>query len=87
MPFKSKSHFDTGLTHKYPCPIDAQMVAPIECKFKLGDAVTFTNDYGVKFENHRVVGFSPTVDNGRFIYIDYDCWWFAAKSENLSKKA
>ena len=32
-------------------------VPPVECAFKTGDTVTFTNEYGVKFEGLKVIGF------------------------------
>lgn len=58
---------------------------PVECGFKIDDQVTFTNDYGVKFEGLRVIGFD-TDDSfyGRFIYLDTDCYWFAKKPSSLT---
>jgi len=53
---------------------------------KVGDRVTFTNDNGVIFRGHTVLGFDLIPDNGRFIYLDYDCYWFAAKEMNLKKE-
>lgn len=37
------------------------------CDFKVGDVVTFTNDYGVVFEGNIVIGFSYDVDLNRHI--------------------
>ena len=50
---------------------------------KVGDKVTFTNGYGVKFPGHRVLGFcKPTLGN-RCVYLDYDCYWFPAGLDEL----
>lgn len=43
-------------------------VPPIDCEFKLGDRVIFTNDQDVKFEQ-IIIGFSSNDDfYGRFIH-------------------
>ena len=56
---------------------------PIQCDFKIGDKVIYTNDYGVKF-NMEVIGFSETInDYGQFIHLAYSqtdysgCAWRA----------
>lgn len=77
----SKPHFVEGM--KYPLAIDAQRVPPAECKFKVGDVVTFTNDYGVEFDG-VITGFSPKVSYGRFVYWDNSAWWFAASPEQFT---
>lgn len=52
---------------------------PCACDFKPGDVVTYTNDYGVKFGPHKVLGFTGPDHMlfkwGKFIYIDTDCYW------------
>ena len=56
--------------------------------FKVGDKVTFTNDYGVKFSPHVVTGFviNPSKrDYGRTIYWDSDAYWFPARPDMLKK--
>lgn len=53
---------------------------------KVGDKVTFINDNGVIFKGHTVFGFALIPENGRFIYLDYDCYWFPAKENNLTKE-
>lgn len=68
---------------KYPVPADAQSSPPAPCAFELGDLVDFTNDYGVKFKRLVVKGFSPTVDNGRFVYLDKSSWWFPVSPDSL----
>lgn len=52
---------------------------------KIGDTVMFTNDYGVTFGPHEILGFSKGDLNGRYVYLDYDCFWFPAKIESLEK--
>lgn len=65
----------------------------IPCGFKLGDRVTYTNDYGVSFP-HVVIGFA--VDDsfaGRSIYhIPVngswdDAGWFPCRPDNLKLEA
>lgn len=69
-----------------PVPSDMQDTPPVPCDFKPGDAVTFTNDYGVSFPAH-VRGFTPTDEfYGRFVYLDYDCWWFPAHPQSLTPR-
>ena len=82
--FKHKPPFIEGA--KYPLPPDAQRDSPVPCEFKLGDPVTFTNEYGATFPNHIVAGFSPTVEGlGRFVYLDFDCWWFPVNPDSLQR--
>lgn len=81
--FASKKHFIDG--RKYPLASDAQATPPVECKFNVGDIVTFTNDYGVAFHNKVVTGFSPFVEHGRFVYLDNDSWWFPVNPDQLSR--
>lgn len=62
---------------------------PVECDFKVGDTVTFTNDQGVSFPGHKVIGFAEDTSHsqyGRFIYLDYDCYWFPTSPESLTKE-
>lgn len=60
---------------------------PKPCEFKVGDVVKFTNDNGVKFGPHKVLGYTTPENelNGRFIHIDYDCVWFPTSPESLKK--
>ena len=62
-------------------------VPPRPCDFKVGDFVKFTNDYGVEFILHRVIGFTKIEDelHGRFVHIDTDSPWFPVKPESLEK--
>lgn len=66
---------------------------PVPCGFKVGDRVTFKNDYGVTFERHLVIGFRETdgvAENylpGKFIYVDLDCWWCPLEPSSLTLEA
>lgn len=59
--------------------------SPIECDLKIGDIVTFTNEYGVSFPNLIVIGFSKPAQD-RFIHISTDCAWFPVKRSTLTKQ-
>lgn len=79
-----KQHFVDGA--RYPLPADALREPPVPCDLKVGDLVTFVNDYGVEFSDRLVTGFSPTVDYGRFVYFDHDAWWFSDCPECFIKQ-
>lgn len=50
---------------------------PIHCDLKVGDTVTFTNEYGVSFPGLKVIGFAKDDDfYGRFIYLETSSYWF-----------
>lgn len=54
--------------------------------FKVGDQVTFTNDYGVKFYNRKIIGFSePIYPGSGTVYISGDAYWFPNKPHQLTK--
>lgn len=55
------------------------------CRFKVGDRVIFTNDYGLKFP-HVVRGFAKSPHPGnRFVYIFSDAWWFPVSPDRLER--
>lgn len=64
------------------------------CPLKVGDKVTFTNEFGVVFKNHKVIGIqSPEFTKRMFptckeirVFIDYDCYWFPTKLSLLTKE-
>lgn len=80
--FKTMPHTVQGA--KYPRTIHAKETPPVECLLHLGDRVTHTNEYGVVFPNRLVTGFTDSVENGRFVYIDQDCWWFPVNPAALT---
>jgi len=62
--------------------------SPVPCNFKVGDKVTFTNDYGVSFNGRHIIGFEEKGKEsyGRTIYLDGDSYWFPVKPESLKKE-
>lgn len=71
-------------------PTMKQVIAEISkesltgCGFKLGDRVTFTNEYGVAFEGNRIIGFGlPAYKGGGTVYLDKDAYWFPVSPESL----
>lgn len=62
--------------------------SPQECDLKVGDVVTFTNEYGVSFSNRIVIGFAKPEDqlHGRFIHLHDESPWFPVKRESLTLK-
>lgn len=61
------------------------MQPPEGCDLKVGDKVTYTNDYGVSFHGLTVIGFAKEPCNGRFVHLDTDSYWFPVKPESLTK--
>ena len=53
--------------------------------FKVGDKVTFVNDYGVKWKGHEIFAIEDTDDESKF-YLDTDAYWFPHKSSQLRKE-
>lgn len=72
--------------------LNLQQEPPVQCDFKVGDCVEFTNDYGVKYIDF-VIGFSEDANfHGRFVHISpsltasgepTDAWWFPHKPSEL----
>ncbi len=62
--------------------------AGVETSLKVGDKVTFTNDYGCVFEGHTVLGFHKGEPGESLpenvVYVDLDCYWFPIKLKNLT---
>ena len=65
-------------------------VAPEGCDLKVGDIVTFINDYGVPFSGREIIGFDTDNDLSkydRFIYMDCEAYWFPHKIGELIKES
>lgn len=62
-----------------------QSIPPEGCHFQVGDIVTFTNEYGVSFENKMVIGFDHS-NNDRPIHTAGEAYWFGSEVHSLSKK-
>ncbi len=60
-----------------------------ECPFgtglKVGDIVTFTNEYGVSFPNQKILGFDSEKWNNRYVFLEKDAYWFPVPAESLTK--
>ena len=58
-------------------------------KFKVGDKVTYINDYGCTFEDKTITKIMERADDeslycsGRRYYIDSDCPWMPVEEANL----
>jgi len=86
----------TKPVHGEPRPLWEQLglkeAPPIECKFAIGDEVTFHNDYGLSCPMF-VAGFSDHVTTfGGFIHLTRDpdkvsgsAWWFPNRPDQLTK--
>lgn len=67
---------------------------PIPCDLKVGDIVTYTNEFGVSFNGMIIIGFSADehfLPRKMFIHTDFcekaessgAAWWFPKKRECL----
>lgn len=56
--------------------------------FKIGDIVTFTNEFGVTFENLEILGFRENADflPERKVYLNKSSYWFAVKLSEIKKQ-
>ena len=69
---------------------DLLKISPIPCKFKLGDKVKYTNDYGVEWIM-VVIGFSTDLmKHNMFIHTDFPegshhgaAWWCPKRENSL----
>ncbi|MDJ1632287.1 hypothetical protein [Rhizobium rhizogenes] len=55
-----------------------------EAKFKIGDKVNFTNDYGVRFEGKTIIGSEDWGNGPRYFLEPTDTPWFSFNEANLS---
>lgn len=54
-------------------------------EYKKGDMVMFTNEYGIEFGPHEVLGFkSKPTASGRQVYFDHYPYWMACRPEQLT---
>lgn len=62
---------------------------PRDFDLKIGDKVIYTNDYGVEFKGHTIVGFTNDhflFKYGNCVYLDKDSYWCPVKPESLEKE-
>lgn len=60
-------------------------VIDTEVNLSTGDMIMYTNEYGVTFGPHQVLGFCEPDEYGRCIYFDHDAYWFPAKIHEVQK--
>ncbi len=60
--------------------------APEGCTFKVGDIVTYKNEFGALFKNQIITGFALEPLNGRFIHLAKDAYWFPVKASEIKKQ-
>lgn len=53
-------------------------------KFKVGDKVTYTNEYGVVFTGKTVTEIEEVKGNYRYFYEPDDAYWVSVPEESLS---
>ena len=55
---------------------------------KIGDIVTFTNEYGVQFEDIEILGFRNNTDflPDRCVYLNQSSYWFPIKLTEIKKQ-
>lgn len=75
---KMKEYIERELTNE----------APKDSGLKVGDEVTWTNDYGVKFTN-KIIGFNYTNEHNKeynkFVHLDTDSYWFPHRVEDFKE--
>jgi hypothetical protein len=54
---------------------------------KVGDFITFTNEFGVSFEDLEILGFRSNKDYmpDRNVYLNKSSYWFPVKLSELNK--
>jgi hypothetical protein len=57
------------------------------CKLRVGQSVNFTNDNGVTFGPHKIIGFDKgdglLFKYGKHVYLDFDCYWCPVAETSL----
>jgi hypothetical protein len=60
---------------------------PVSCDLKVGDKITYTNEFGISFENRVVIGFADDDSfYGRFIHLSAGAYWFPARASECKKE-
>jgi hypothetical protein len=52
-------------------------------KFKIGDVVTYTNDYGVRWPGKTITGIEFWDEEIRYFYAPSDAPWFSVREKSL----
>lgn len=57
------------------------------CKLRVGQSVMFTNDQGVTFGPHKIIGFCKgnglLFKYGKHVYLDFDSYWCPVAESSL----
>lgn len=68
----------------------SEVTSSFDTDLVAGQKCTFVNDYGIQFPDQTIMGFSERENNvfngkdtGRYVYLDYDCYWLPAKLTNI----
>jgi len=71
---------------KWAIPRKVELIEELD-GISVGDIVTYTNDYGIKFPGLMVVGIDKdnSFYNRRF-YLNSDAYWFPHTREELTKQ-
>ncbi|AMW80692.1 hypothetical protein AMD27_17400 (plasmid) [Acinetobacter sp. TGL-Y2] len=65
--------------------IDQELSAEKNTKsLEIGQLVTYTNEYGVAFLNHEILGFDNDASYGNYVYLDLNCYWCAVPVESIT---
>ena len=59
---------------------------PENCSLKVGDVVTFTNEFGVSFEHKLIIGFDHK-EPRRPVHTANEAYWFGSHPDDLAKSA
>ncbi|NLT49451.1 MAG: hypothetical protein GXX85_00865 [Ignavibacteria bacterium] len=51
--------------------------------FMINQKVTYTNEYGVSFEDKTIIGFSSPNSYGGCVFLDKDSYWFPVKLSQI----
>lgn len=62
----------------------ADVVPDSPIDLKVGDLVTYTNEAGLSWVNHKILGFDITPSYKRVVYLDFSSYWFAVEIESLT---
>lgn len=60
-------------------------VVEADMQLSVGDRIMFTNDYGVTFGPHEVLGFCEPTQYGNCIYFEHDSYWYPCKVSQITK--
>lgn len=70
--------------------VAALMPTHVDTDLKAGDVVTFTNEFGVVFEDKIITGFHHSAMGeqltNRVVYLAKEAWWFPVPIDSLVKQ-